>query len=145
MKVDFYQLGGQAPEQVVALLAPKVLGQGGRMLVVSGDAGLAERIDSYLWAQPPESFLPHARAGGEHDARQPVLIADSPTAANAARHIALADGVWREEALGFDRAFHLFGEANVEAAREAWRALGKVEGLERNYWRREDGRWTKVA
>ena len=41
---------------------------------------------------------------------QPVLIAPDCEAANGARHVALVDGVWRDEALGFERAFHFFDD-----------------------------------
>jgi DNA polymerase-3 subunit chi len=41
MQVDFYQLGGTPPEQVIASIAEKILGQDGRLLVVAADEGSA--------------------------------------------------------------------------------------------------------
>jgi DNA polymerase-3 subunit chi len=57
----------------------------------------------------------------------------------------VADGEWREAALTFERAFYLFDEANLSEARQAWKLLSGREGIERNYWAREDGRWTRKA
>jgi DNA polymerase-3 subunit chi len=75
-----------------------------------------------------------------------VLIADAPAAANGARFVILADGEWRDEALGFERAFHFFDDDQVAAARAAWRGLAGREGVERRYWKQdEDGRWEQAA
>lgn len=148
VQVDFYHLTADPIERVLPRIAERVLETGGRLLVVSGDEGLAARLDQHLWNYTPESFLPHGRAGEEGEAEQPVLIAASIAIppANGARAVALADGVWRDEALDFDRAFHFFDDVTVEAARAAWRTLGGREGVERNFWKRdEEGRWRKLA
>ena len=100
------------------------------------------RLDEMLWSYAADAFLPHARAEGEGDADQPILIAGSPAAANSARNVALADGIWRDEALAFDRAFYLFDAATIAAARHAWRALGDRQDVVRRFWKQdEDGRW----
>ncbi len=145
MQVDFYHLDAVPVERVLPRIAERVLADGGRLLVVTADRAHATVLDEALWSYRPDSFLPHGLAGGEADAAQPVLIALEPVATNHARHVALADGVWREAALDYDRAFHLFDETQAEAARRAWRALGGVDGLTRNFWRQQDGRWAKIA
>ena len=146
MQVDFYHLTVTPIERALPQIAEKVLASGGRLLVVAGEGAARTRLDQALWAYAPESFLPHGQAGGEDDARQPVLIAESPEAANGARHIALADGVWREEALAFERAFHFFDEERIGEARAAWKGLAERDGIERNYWKQsEAGRWEKAA
>jgi len=140
MQVDFYHLDRAPLDRVLPRLADRVLGQGARLLVVADDAALA-RIDELLWIYDPESFLPHGRAG-EAEGDQPILLSTGPAAANGARMIALADGVWREEALGFDRALYLFDAAMLAEARTAWRALADREGVERRYWKQDDaGKW----
>jgi DNA polymerase III subunit chi len=141
MQVDFYQLGRDPLAAVLASIATRVLAGGGRLLVVTGDEAQARAIDEGLWTASVDSFLPHGSMGAD----QPILIAASPEPANAARNIALADGVWRDEALGFDRAFHFFDDASIDAARTAWRGLKGREGVEPRYWRQEDGRWRQVA
>ncbi|ATY31258.1 DNA polymerase III subunit chi [Sphingomonas psychrotolerans] len=146
MQVDFYHLTQVPLERALPQIAEKVLATGGRLMIVAGDAAQRAKLDQLLWAYAPESFLPHGQAGSEDDARQPALIAATPEAANGARHIALVDGIWRDEALRFDRVFHFFDEARIGEARAAWKGLADREGVERNYWKQNDaGRWEKAA
>jgi DNA polymerase III subunit chi len=144
VQVDFYQLGRTPLPRVLAQIAGRVLAGGNRLLVVTEDDPGA--LDAALW-EGEDSFLPHGRATADDPgADQPVLIDTRYVAANGARCVALADGRWRPEALGFDRAFHLFDEATVEAARTAWRELGQTDGVGRNYWAQDEaGRWAKKA
>ena len=141
MQVDFYQLGGTPPEQVIANLAEKVLERDGRLLIVAEDEPFLARLDRMLWDQGATSFLPHGLAGGADDARQPILLSTSPDAPNLARNMLIADGIWRDAALSYDRSFYLFDGSNVEHARLAWKLLSGREGVERRYWAREDGKW----
>ena len=143
MRVDFYQLSRDPVEAVVPLIARATRAAGERLLVVSGDAAALERIDRALWERLPEAFLAHGRAGEPHEARQPILLADRPEAANGAHYIALADGRWRDEAGQFDRAFLLFGDAEIEGARACWRSLGTMDGVERRFWKQEGARWVE--
>lgn len=140
MRVDFYQLSRDPAELVLPALAQGTLKASERMLVVSEDEGQLTRISEALWTKVPESFLAHGMAGGEHDARQPILLSQEPVPANGARYLALADGMWRE----FDsvtRVFLLFPPERIDDARGTWRMLGKREGVERKYWRQEGGKW----
>ena len=145
MQVDFYQLAGTPAEQVIASLAEKVLDADGRLLIIADDEGQLARLDRMLWDQGSASFLPHGIAGGTDDARQPILLSTSPDAPNQARNMLIADGVWREAALTYDRSFYLFDSATLEGARLAWKLLAGREGVERRYWAREGGRWVKKA
>ena len=145
MQVDFYQLGQTPLEQVIASLAEKLLAQDARLLIVADDETLLARLDRMLWDQGATSFLPHGLAGGTDDARQPILLSTSPDAPNLARNMLIADGQWREAALGYDRAFYLFDNAALEGARLAWKLLSGREGVERNFWAQEDGRWVQKA
>jgi len=145
VQVDFYQLAGTPAEQVIATLAEKVLEADGRLLIVAGDEVQLARLDRLLWDQAASSFLPHAVAGGADDARQPILLSTSPDAPNQARNMLIADGLWREAALTYDRSFYLFDSATLEGARLAWKLLAGREGVERRYCAREGGRWVKKA
>ena len=146
MQVDFYHLASTAPARVIARIAGRIVADGGRLLVVAADADQAGALDEALWDVGPESFLPHGRADQPGAADQPVLIATAAEAANGARHIALADGVWRDEALDFDRAFHLFDDVTIGDARAAWKALAGRDGVIRNFWKQDEGgRWGKLA
>jgi len=145
VQVDFYQLGGSAPEQVIASIAEKVLAADGRLIVYSEDEVLLARLDRMLWDQGPASFLPHGLAGGAHDSRQPILLSTSPDAPNLARNMLIADGQWREAALTYDRSFYLFDSDTLDGARLAWKLLAGREGVERRYWAQVDGRWKQQA
>jgi DNA polymerase III subunit chi len=127
---------------VLPAIAERVLGGGARLLVVSDDSDQLDRIDTALWTHKADSFLPHAKAGGEGEALQPILLSGAFEAGNAARNVALADGQWRDEALTFERAFYLFNPDTIDAARAAWRALADREETERHYWKQdEEGKW----
>jgi DNA polymerase-3 subunit chi len=143
MQVDFYQLAGIPPEQVIASLAEKVLAADGRLLVVAADEAWLARLDRMLWDQGPASFLPHGVSGGADDARQPILLSTSPDAPNLARNMLIADGEWRDAALSYDRSFYLFDNGSLEGARLAWKLLAGREGVERRYWAREGEKWVK--
>ena len=145
MRVDFYQLGEATLESVVASVGQRLVGEGQRLLVVADDAALLARLDRLLWDQGEASFLPHGLAGESDDSAQPILLSTSIDAPNLARNLLVADGVWRDAALGYDRAFHLFDGDSVEAARLAWKLLAGRDGVERHYWGHEDGRWVKKA
>ncbi|MEO8175290.1 MAG: DNA polymerase III subunit chi [Sphingomicrobium sp.] len=142
MQVDFYQLG-QAPfEQVITSIAEKLLAQDARLLIVAEDETVLARLDRMLWDHGATSFVPHGLAGGSDDARQPILLSTSPDAPNLARNLLIADGQWREAALGYDRAFYLFDNDALEGARLAWKMLSGRDGVDRRFWARdEDGRW----
>ena len=145
MRVDFYQLGNAAPEGIIASIANKLMDEGQRLLIVAADEGQLTRLDRQLWDQGAASFLPHGLAGGSEDAAQPVLLSTGTDAPNLARNLLIADGEWRDAALGYERAFYLFDTATLEGARLAWKLLAGREGVERNYWANEDGSWARKA
>ena len=145
MQVDFYHLTRRPLEQVLPALAERVLGTGARLLIVSADAGQRAALDRLLWTYAADSFLPHAQAGAMEDGAQPILIAPTPDATNGARYILIADARWRDEALAFDRAFHLFDESVIDEARAAWRGLAARDGVERRYWKQTERGWEQAA
>ena len=140
MRVDFYHLTRDPAEAVLPVLARKTLKGGERMLIVAADAAQRGRISEALWTSHPESFLAHGEAGGEHDARQPILLSGTVQAVNGAAFLAIADGQWRD-AEGFSRVFLLFDAARIDAARSCWRELGSRKEVTRQYWTQSDGKW----
>ena len=141
MRVDFYQLSRDPVERALPAIARAVKRAGQRLLVVSSDDEGLAGIDRALWEEFPEEFLAHGRADGPGAARQPIVLSTACDAPNGARHVAFADGVWRDEGLSYDRAFLLFGEATLAGARSCWKMLGEREGVDRRFWRQEGGRW----
>lgn len=143
MQLGFYLVGTMPLERALAKIAAQVLKSGERLVVVAEDAKLRARLDEALWAEEPAQFLAHGAADDAEAARQPIVLGADCAAPNGARHIALADGRWRDEAAAFDRAFLFFDEDGRQAARDTWRALEDREGLERAFYAQEDGRWVK--
>ena len=150
MQVDFYQLSRDPAEVALAQIAAKALPAGQRMLVVAEDEALLGRVSAMLWGRVRDTFLPNGMAGGEHDARQPILLATSvggsaPNGApNGAGVVAFADGVWRECG-SFARALLFFDESGLLPARALWKRLGEQGDITRAFWKQEDGRWVKAG
>lgn len=130
---------------MLPLIARAAKRAGQRMLVVAGDAELLDRLDKALWEQFPEDFLAHGRADAPHAARQPVLLSADCSAANGATLVALADGSWREEAEGFDRALLFFDGAGRAAARDTWRLFDQRADVTREFHELEGGTWVHKA
>lgn len=143
MQVDFYQLSRDPVEKLLPSIAQRILGGGGRLLIVASDGMQIDRVSAGLWQGSPESFLAHGRAGEENADLQPILLSHGTEAANGAQNIALVDGVWRDEALGYERAFYFFDAHTVEGARQSWRVLSKTEGVEPRFWRQEGRKWVQ--
>jgi len=138
--VDFYHLTASPLERVLPSIAEKVVAGGGRLLVVA-EPDLLARLDEQLWSYSKDSFLPHGRERAES---QPVLLSPDPVPANGAANIALADGRWREEALGFERTFYFFDNDARDGARDAWRALKGRPEVEARYWKQDErGKWVQ--
>lgn len=143
MLVDFYHLVSSPLERVLPRICEKLLGGGDKLLVI-GTKDLLRQLDVVLWTYSPDSFLPHGRAEGPAPGKQPILLSERVEPLNGAANIALADGVWRDEALAFARTFYFFDNSNLDTARGSWRALKSVADAEPRYWKQETGgRWVQ--
>jgi DNA polymerase-3 subunit chi len=145
-RVDFYRLTRDPVERVLPAIAGRVLANGDRLLVVAGPAMQRQAIDDALWTLQPASFLPHGAAGSPDEAIEPILIAGTLDAApaNRATHLALADGEWRDDALGFERVFLLFDNSRIDDARALWRSLAAREDVDNRFWKQDEaGRWSE--
>ncbi|MGF7170059.1 DNA polymerase-3 subunit chi [Sphingobium xanthum] len=141
MQVDFYQLSRDPAEAVIPGIASRILKDGGRLLVVSAERSQLDRISHTLWSAGPETYFANDHADAPMPEVQPILLACDCAPANGARHVALADGHWREEALSFDRAFYFFDGATIGEARTAWRTLSKADGITPRFWKQDGGKW----
>ena len=130
------------------MLLQKSLDAGWRVAVRGTDARRLDWLDEKLWLMGEESFLPHGRAGGEHDAVQPVLLTDG-AAANTPSCVMSIDGaeVSAQEVGAMARVCVLFDGNDHEAlarARVQWKSLTDA-GVAAQYWSEESGRWEKKA
>lgn len=144
----FYHLIRSSPAETLALLLPRALSQGWRVMIRGTDALALQRLDEKLWVDPPETFVPHGMEGGPHDARQPVLLGQGP-ATNDPQGLFLIDGadVTPDEARPLERVWLLFDGGNpdaVAAARMKWKMLTGA-GIAAQYWSEESGKWEKKA
>ncbi|MEO1500648.1 MAG: DNA polymerase III subunit chi, partial [Pseudomonadota bacterium] len=91
--VYFYHLTRQSLERTLPMLLEKARGAGWRVLVRGTDKARLDWLDEKLWLGPEEGFLAHGRAGGPHDAQQPVLLTEANGAAvNEAQCLMSVDG-----------------------------------------------------
>jgi DNA polymerase-3 subunit chi len=141
MQVDFYQLSRDPAEMVIPAIARRIIDSGERLVVVSAERTQLDRISRSLWSAGPDSYLANDHADAPMPEAQPILLSAACVPANGARHIALADGHWLEEALGFERAFYFFDDLTISEARDAWRALSKSDGVTPRFWKQDGGRW----
>ncbi|WP_071674964.1 DNA polymerase III subunit chi [Nioella nitratireducens] len=145
----FYHLTHSTPEATVQALLGKSLQAGWRVAVRGRSDMFLGRLDEMLWLRPEDGFLPHGRAGGPHDADQPVLLTQQTALPNGAACLMSVEGaeVSPEEVQALERVCILFDGANeaaLQQARGQWRALTGA-GCEAQYWSEEGGRWEKKA
>jgi DNA polymerase III subunit chi len=147
--VMFYHLMRSTPAETLGTNLPRALAQGWRVMIRGTDPGSLDRLDGQLWLQGgEESFLPHGREGGSHDADQPVLLGQG-RAVNGAKVLALIDGARAEDAeiSTMERVWVLFDgsdETRLQAARGQWKDV-TAGGHAAQYWSEESGRWEKKA
>jgi DNA polymerase-3 subunit chi len=140
-QVDFYQLSRDPAEAVIPAIARRVLDDGGRLLVVSGERAQLDLISRSLWSAGSETYLANDHDDAAMPDVQPILLSGGCVATNGARNVALADGHWREEALIFERVFYFFDDATIDEARSAWRVMSKAQDVTPRFWKQDGGKW----
>ena len=144
----FYHLTRSTAEDTVTSLLGRAVGMGWRIMIRGKDQARLDRLDSQLWVNPENSFLPHGRAGGPDDAAQPVLLGDGPIANNATAMMLLDNAeVTFDEAQSLSRVWLIFDgedQAALSAARLQWKTLTEA-GIPAQYWSDETGKWQMKA
>ncbi|UXU73753.1 MULTISPECIES: DNA polymerase III subunit chi [unclassified Paracoccus (in: a-proteobacteria)] len=142
----FYHLTRSGPGQLLPMLIGKSLQAGWPVELRGRDPARQQALDEALWLA--EGFLPHGVAGGDDDARQPVLLTlQGQPAANAPRCLIAVDGAQVEaaEVAALDRVCIVFDGNDpqaLEQARAQWRDL-RAQGAAAEYWSEADGRWQR--
>jgi DNA polymerase-3 subunit chi len=145
----FYHLTRRPMEDTLSMLLGKARQAGWRVLVQGTSEARMDWLDEKLWLGPEEGFLPHGRAGGPHDALQPVLLSTEAQRPNGATCVMSVDGapVAPEDVSALERVCVLFdgndGDA-LQVARGQWKNL-KDAGVQAEYWSEESGSWEKKA
>ena len=144
----FYHLTRSPAETLVPVLIDKALAQGWQVELRGTDAARLGRFDDLLWQR--EGFLPHGRAGGPYDVRQPVLLTLAGEGGVEGRPCVVAlDGAAVEaaECAAAERVCILFDgsdPAAVSRARDQWRGLTGA-GITAEYWSDAEGGWKRQA
>lgn len=146
--VYFYHLTSASVEQTLPMLLEKSRAAGWVIEVRGTDPAALERLDKTLWSGPPDGFLPHGLAGGDHDADQPILLT-TQAGGNAATCLMSVHGaqVSADEVQAAQRVCVLFDGHDGEAlatARVQWKTLTDA-GCSAQYWSQDSGRWEKKA
>ncbi|WP_224814504.1 DNA polymerase III subunit chi [Hasllibacter sp. MH4015] len=144
----FYHLTQAPLEVTLRVLLEKSLQAGWRVAVRGRSDALLDRLDAQLWLQPEDGFLPHGRAGGTHDADQPVLLTTGDAANNPTCIVAVEGAaVTVEEIAEMARVMVLFDghdDTALQTAREQWKTLTNG-GAAAKYWSEASGRWEMKA
>lgn len=144
--VMFYHLTHKGLDETLTTILSRAMGQGWRVMIRSADPALTDHLDTRLWQDPEDSFLPHGIQGGPNDPDQPVLLGAGPIT-NAARALFLLAGAEAQqaEAATLDRIWLIFDGADpaaVGSARTQWTRMTGW-GLAAQYWSDETGAWVK--
>ncbi len=147
--VYFYHLTRQPLEYTLPVLLDRARQAGWKIAVRGTDPARMDWLDERLWLGPEDGFLPHGRAGGPHDAKQPILLTTEMQAANGPSCVMAVDGapVEPDEVNALDRVCILFDGNDPQAvqhARGQWKALTGA-GCAAKYWSEESGRWEMKA
>lgn len=143
-EVYFYHLTQRPIEDTLRVLLLKSLEAGWRVAVRGRTDAMLEMLDAALWRGADDAFLPHGRAGGPHDALQPVLLTIA-AAANAPDCLVSVEGadVAPEDVTAMARVMVLFDghdDGALQTAREQWKLLTGA-GCGAKYWSEESGKW----
>lgn len=148
-EIGFYHLTRTPLEVALPRLLGRVLGGGGRAMVLCGAAERVAALDSALWTSTEPDWLPHGTPASGHAALQPIWLttedADAGGAPNGARFLVLLDGMESARLALFDRVLDLFdgGDAPaVAAARRRW-ATAREAGHALTYWQQGAKGWEK--
>lgn len=146
--VFFYHLTETSLESTLPMILNKSLSAGWRVLVRSQSTGLLDRLDTVLWTTAKDEFIPHARVGGEFDADQPILLAETAPVSGFDCLISLAgDMATHDEIAALERTSIIFDgndETELSDARNQWKSLTE-SGCQAQYWAQDAGRWVKKA
>ena len=135
MKVDFHT--GVADKLGAACRFLRKAQAGGAAVVVCGERGSLDRLDTLLWTFEPLAFVAHVRLRGGAApppalARTPTWLVDDP-ASVPARGVLLNLGPamvagWED----FERVVELVSDeaADADAGRERWRQYRAQPGLD---------------
>ena len=147
-EVLFYHLTESTLEEALPGLLERSVARGWRAVVQTGTEERRDALDIHLWTFRDDSFLAHGTDREPHADEQPVLLTVDAGNANEAQIRFLVDGASPPDISGYERAVFMFDghdAAQLETAREHWKAM-KAAGNAVTYWQQTpDKRWERKA
>jgi len=118
-----------------------------RAHILCASAERMANLNTALWSEDPNSFLPHGAAGGGDDAEQPILLSMTDGApVNGAKLLILTDCADTGRSAEYDLICVMLDgadEAALAASRAQW-AAAKAAGHTLSYWVQNDkGGWAQ--
>lgn len=146
-EIRFYHLTQSPLEQTLPGLLATSLSRGWRVVVQGGNDARLAYLDTHLWTNPDDSFLPHGLEGD--GAAHPIWLTSSAENPNKAGVLMLIDGARAtpERMAQFDLVTLFFDgadQAAVAQARQDWKAVVEAK-LPAVYWAQENGTWVQKA
>ena len=147
--VDFYHLTKAEPPEALVMLVEKSR-LAGKKVLIQCPRPAAEAMDDALWAERPESWIPHGldEADGAAHAVAWIVSAGESNPIGA-EFLFLLHGAERSDMNSFERVFNLFdgrSEAQVTQAREQWQSWRGNGYMQMRYFAQDDaGKWEQKA
>ena len=147
-EILFYHLTESKLEDAMPPLVEKTLARGWRAVIQFETEESRDAMDTVLWTWREASFLPHAVDGGNHDARQPVLLTTGEGNPGNAEIRFLAGGAEPPDVSPYQRIVVMFDghdNSQLERARAQWKRFSG-EGHQLTYWQQNgEGGWQRRA
>ena len=147
-EVLFYHLTESTLEEALPGLLERSVQRGWRAVVQTSTEERRDALDAHLWTFRDDSFLAHGTDREPHVAEQPVLLTTGAANGNNAEIRFIVDGAAPPDIAAYERAVFMFDghdAAQLEAAREHWKAM-KAGGHAVTYWQQTpDRRWERKA
>ncbi len=121
-RIDFYT-HVQDGQLLACKLSAKALEQDLRVLVLTADEAMAEKVDHLLWSTPATGFLPHCRARDELAPLTPVIVDHDPGELAHEQVLLNLSGMRPAFFSRFQRLIEIVStdESDIAAARERFR------------------------
>ncbi len=145
--IRFYHLAHQTLAQALPRLLEKALQSGHRMLVKAPSTEAVERLNTALWTDRPESFLPHGSAKDGHATEHPVWLTASDENPNGASVLVLVEGAHSEHLGDYTLICDMLDGTQAQAValgRTRWKHY-KEAGHTVTYWQQSPQGWEKKA
>lgn len=143
-EIRFYHMERSTLESTLPSLLGKAFSMGKKIIVKTPNTQSAEHINTLLWTQNPNSFLPHGTAKDGNAEHQPIWITENDENPNGADTLILTGGVEHEKMEDFTLCCEMLNGNNpdeITAARARWK-IYKDKGFEITYWQQsQEGRW----